>query len=180
MSEVRGTADSSIIETTMARERTWAAIAHASSIVTLLLAFPTMGLGGLLTVWVPLAIYLVYKDKSDYVAFHAAQALALQVAGTAGYFVAIVAAIIAWTLAVVVVALLSVILIGLILVPVLLVLTLALLLGLLLAPFVLGGFALVAAVQTAGGESYHYPYLGRWVADRLARTRQRGQAPPVV
>lgn len=161
------------------QERTWAAVAHASSLLTLLLAFPTMGLGGLLTVWIPLAIYVMYKDKSEYVAFHAAQAFALQMLGSVGYFIAILAAILAWGLAVAVVAMLSIIIIGLILIPVLVLLTIALVLALLAAPFALGGFSLVAAVQTAGGEDYHYPYVGRWVADWLARMRNGGAAPAV-
>ena len=159
-------------------ERSWAALAHASSIITLMLAFPTMGLGGLLTVWIPLAIYLSYKDRSDYVAYHAAQALALQLIGTVGYFTAIIAAGIVWSVAALLVALLSVILIGIILIPVLIVLTIALVVGFLAAPFVLSAFSLVAAVQTGGGEDYRYPYVGRWVASWFQR--QPRQAPPAV
>lgn len=180
MNQIQETMTTDFTEkTTTSEERTWAAIAHASSILTLMLAFPTMGLGGLLTVFIPLAIYLMYKDKSEYVAYHAAQAFALQIIGSVGYFVAIIAAIIVWVLAVVLVSLLSVILIGLILIPVLILLTIALIIALLAAPFVFSGFSLVAAVQTAGGEDYRYPYVGRWTEQWLERSQQV-ETPPAV
>lgn len=180
MNQVRETMNLNFDEAQIsADERSWAAIAHASSIITLLLAFPTMGLGGLLTVWIPLAIYLGYKDRSEYVTYHAAQALALQLVGTVGYFAAIIAAIVVWTVALALVALLSVILVGIILIPVLIVLTIALVAGFLVAPFVLAAFSLVAAVQSGGGEDYRYPFLGRWVADWLQR-HPRQEAPPAV
>ncbi len=163
---------------TTSEERTWAALAHASTLLTLVLAVGTAGIGGLLAVFVPLAIYLIYKDKSRFVAFHAAQAFALQIAGSVGFFVAIIASVIVIVLAWVITGLLSAILIGLILIPVALLLTLALVLALVAAPLVLGGFSLVAAIQTGSGDDYYYPYLGRWVADWLASTRTA--APPAV
>lgn len=160
-----------------AEERTWATVAHASSILTLLVALGTAGIGGLVFAFLPLGIYLIYKDRSDYVAYHAAQAFALQMVGTVGYFLAILAAIIVWTVAVVITALLSVILVGLLLLPIVVVAAPVLVLALIAAPFVLGGFSLVAAIQTGGGEDYRYPYLGRWVEDWLARSRP--EAEPV-
>ncbi len=154
-----------------AEERTWAAIAHASSILTLLVALGSAGIGGLIFAFIPLGIYLIYKDRSDYVAYHAAQAFALQMVGSVGYFLAILAAIIIWVVAVVIVALLSVILIGLVLVPILIIATPVLILALVAFPFVLGGFSLVATIQTGSGEDYHYPYLGRWVENWLAQSQ---------
>ncbi len=152
-------------------ERTWAALAHASTLVTLLLALGTAGIGGLLFVFVPLAIYLIYKDKSEYIAFHAAQAFALQMLASVGFFVAIIAAVVVVVIAWVVTGLLSIILIGLVLIPVALLLTLALALALVVLPFVLGGFSLVATIQAGGGEEYRYPYLGQWIAAWLARSQ---------
>jgi uncharacterized Tic20 family protein len=154
-----------------AEERTWAAIAHASSILTLLVALGSAGIGGLIFAFIPLGIYLIYKDRSEYVAYHAAQAFALQMVGSVGYFLAILAAIIIWVVAVVIVALLSVILIGLVLVPILIIATLVLVLALVAFPFVLGGFSLVATIQTGSGEDYRYPYLGRWVENWLAQSQ---------
>ncbi len=155
---------------TTSDERTWAALAHASTLLTLLVSMASAGIGGLLLVFLPLAIYLSYKDRSPYVAYHAAQAFALQVVGTAGFLVAILAAVVVLAAVWVVTALLSVILIGLILIPIALLLTLLLVFVLIAVPFVIGGFSIAATAQTANGVDYEYPYLGRWVRDWLARS----------
>src|SRR5688572_30799524 len=81
------------IRETTSEERTWATLAHASGILTLLVGVGSMGIGAIPFVFAPLVIYLMYKDKSKYVAFHAAQALTLQVAGTVGFFVFMLLAI---------------------------------------------------------------------------------------
>jgi uncharacterized Tic20 family protein len=170
MNEVREyKAERAIKPETTSEERTWAALAHLSAILTVFVAFGSAGIGGVFFVFVPLVIYLMYKDKSQFVAYHAAQAFALQVVASVGFFVAILAAAVIIALAWVVTGLLSIILIGLILIPVALLLTVALALALVAIPFVFGGFSIAAGIQTASGEDYEYPYLGRWVADWLAR-----------
>ncbi len=153
-----------------AEERRWAAIAHASSLLTLLVSLATVGIGGVFFVLIPLAIYLSFRDKSEYVAFHAAQAVAIQLVGSVGLLLGLIAGALLVVLLWALVGLLSIILVGLVLIPVALVVTLALVLLALLAPFVLGGFSLVAAIQTGGGEDYDYPYIGRLVRSWLART----------
>src|SRR5438034_1341150 len=100
------------IRETTSEERTWAAIAHASGIITLLVSLSSVGLGAIPFVFIPLLIYLVYKDKSEFVAFHAAQAFALQVVGTVGFFTFMLLGIIAATLISVLGGLLIVILVG--------------------------------------------------------------------
>src|SRR5688500_12781997 len=76
---------------TPSEERLWGALAHGSGLLTLVVSISTLGLGALPLVFVPFVIYLASRDKSRFVAFHAAQALALQVVGTVGYFVALLA-----------------------------------------------------------------------------------------
>jgi uncharacterized Tic20 family protein len=170
MSEVRELAMNEVeLQAYTVEERTWAAVAHASSIVGVLVSLATLGVGGLLFAFIPLGIYLLYRDRSKYVTYHAAQAVALQLVGSVGFLAAIVASLVAGVLAVIVVALLTVILIGLVLWPVLAVLALLVPLALVLFPFVLAGFSLVATVQTAGGEDYDFPYIGRWVSTWLDR-----------
>lgn len=178
MSEVRElTMNDTDLQRYTVEERTWAAVAHASSIVGVLVSLATLGVGGLLFAFIPLGIYLLYRDRSKYVAYHAAQALALQLVGSVGFLGAIVASLVLGVLAVVVVALLTVILIGLVLWPVLAVLAILVPLALVIFPFVLAGFALVATVQTAGGEDYDFPYIGRWVMGWLSRD---GEQTPAV
>ena len=163
---------------TTSEERTWATLAHLSAILTLLVGIPTGGLGGLLLVFVPFGIYLVYKDKSRYVTEQAAQAFAMQIVATVGFFVAILAGAVVIVLAWVITGLLCAILIGLILIPIALLLTLAIVLIWLAFPLVAGAFSVVAAVETGNGRDYSYPYLGPWVSDWLARNE--ASSPPAV
>ncbi len=164
--------------TTTSEERTLAAIAHASTLLTLLVGFPTLGLGGVLFAFIPFLIYLAYKDKSRFIAYHAAQAFALQVIATVGWFVLFLAGILVVTILWVVTGVLSMILIGLILIPVAILVTLAVVTVWIGAPFVFGAFSLVSAIETANGHDYHYPYVGQWVSDWLAR--QESEAAPAV
>lgn len=165
------------VETT-SEERTMAATAHASSLLTLLISFGTAGLGGILFAFVPFLIYLSYKDKSRFVAFHAAQAFALQVVGTVGFFLSIIAGTIVMVVVWAVSGLLVVILIGFILLILSLIITLAIITIWISAPFVGMAFSCVGAYETANGRNYYYPYIGEWVQDWLKR--QEAEATPAV
>jgi uncharacterized Tic20 family protein len=116
-------------------ERTWSMLSHLS-----VLLWPVTGF---LPV-APLIIWLVYKDRSPRVGFHALQSLWYQVAwlvlGTVGGFVAVLFTLITFGLGVFVVA------------------PLAVILG--LVPFV---HQLYAAYKVYGGEDYRYPFI----ADRI-------------
>ena len=112
-------------------ERTWSALAHLSVLA---------GLVGLMPLGA-LAIWLVYKDRSRRVRFHALQALWYQVAW-------LVILVVGWFVTFV----LSLVVIGLLLVPVMLVAS--------LVPFVHGCYA---AYRVNQGEDYRYPFI----ADRI-------------
>ncbi len=112
-------------------ERTWSVLAHLSVLA---------GLVGLMPLGA-LAIWLVYKDRSQRVRFHALQALWFQVAW-------LVILVVGWFATFV----LSLVVIGLLLVPVMLVAS--------LVPFVHGCYA---AYRVNQGEDYRYPF----VADRI-------------
>jgi uncharacterized protein len=112
-------------------ERTWSVVAHLSVLA---------GLVGLMPLGA-LAIWLVYKDRSRRVRFHALQALWYQVAW-------LVILVVGWFVTLV----LSLVVIGLLLVPVMLVAS--------LVPFVHGCYA---AYRVNQGEDYRYPFI----ADRI-------------
>jgi uncharacterized Tic20 family protein len=112
-------------------ERTWSVLAHLSVLAGLVGLMPL----GALVIW------LVYKDRSQRVRFHALQALWYQVAW-------LVILVVGWFVTFV----LSLVVIGLLLVPVMLVAS--------LVPFVHGCYA---AYRVNGGEDYRYPYI----ADRI-------------
>ena len=149
-------------------ERLWASLAHASTILTLIVGMLTGNLSGLVLVFVPLAIYFAYRERSPFVTFHALQAFALQVLATIGWLLLLVGGGLALAIGWVVSALLVLVLVGLLLLPVMLVVTLAFALLMVVAPIALGLLALVAAIEVYSGEDYRYPYLGEWLNEQLS------------
>ena len=112
-------------------ERTWSILSHLSVLAGLVGLMP---LGALI-------IWLLYKDKSQRVGFHALQALWYQIAW-------LVILVVGWFVTFV----LSIILIGLLLIPVMLIAS--------LVPFVHGCYA---AYRVSQGVDYRYPFI----ADRI-------------
>lgn len=123
-----------------ADERTWAMLAHLSVLINLVT--------GYVGVLVPLGIYLVFKDRSRYVAFHALQSFFMQLILWVGGS-ALVAA--TWT----VIGISSAFLIGLICIPIGLFVT--------LTPLVAILYGVWAGIETGAGRNPKYWWLG----DRL-------------
>lgn len=146
-------------------ERNWAAIAHASTLLSVVVGLATAGVGSLLLALIPLGIYIGFREKSRYVAFHALQATALQLLGLIVYAIGLVALIIltvvVWTVA----ALLTMLLVGILLYPVALVITLLVVVFALLYPVAIMAYALYAAVETGRGNNYYYVWVGDWLDD---------------
>jgi uncharacterized protein len=120
-------------------ENTWSVLAHLSVFLNLFTGF--LGPVAALVIW------LMYRDRSPRVSFHALQSLWYQVA-----WVVILA--VGWTVA----GLLTIILVGFLLFPVMIALT--------FVPFVHMGYA---AYKVSQGLDYRYP----WVADLLEREQRR-------
>lgn len=121
-------------------ETTWSVLAHLSVFLNVVTGF--LGPVGALIIW------LLYKDKSERVSFHALQSLWYQVAW-------IVILAVGWIAA----AILTVVLIGFLLFPVMAILT--------LVPFVHMGYA---AYKVGQGVDYRYPF----VADMIDGGRTSG------
>ena len=117
-------------------ERTWSVLAHLSMFLNLFTGF--MGPVAALVIW------LVYRDRSPEVAFHALQSMWYQLA-----WVVILGA--GWALT----GLLTVVLVGFLLIPVMVVLT--------IVPFVHAGYA---AYKVSNGEDYRYAFVGDLVQGR--------------
>ena len=96
-------------------ETNWAALAHASILLTLLLGVVTGGIAVFLGPIVPALIWYAYREKSEYVTEQARQATIFQVAGLLGLLaLAVVGAIlvvVGWAVS----AVLVIVLIGLLL-----------------------------------------------------------------
>ncbi|MGC9469520.1 MAG: DUF4870 domain-containing protein [Anaerolineae bacterium] len=129
-------------------ERTWAMLAHLSVLLNLVTGF--------LGVAAALVIYLVYKDRSRYVAYQSMQAFLFQLIFWAGGGLLIG---IMWA----VVGALSAILIGILLIPFAVVLTLVFL----LLPLIALVYGIIGAVQCSNGEDFRYWLVGDWALDLL-------------
>ena len=114
-------------------ENTWSVLAHLSVFLNLLTGF--LGPVGALVIW------LMYRDRSPRVSFHALQSLVYQVA-----WMVILA--VGWTIA----AILTIVLIGFLLFPVMILLT--------VVPFVHMGYA---AYKVSQGVDYRYPFVADMV-----------------
>jgi len=129
-------------------ERTWGMLVHLSTLLNL-----ATGFGGPIAA---LVIYMVYKGRSRFVAYHALQAMVFQLIWWFGG-----GAIIGLMWAIV--GMLSAILIGIVLIPVAAVITpiLALLpVGALI-------YGIVGAVQVSQGQDFKYWLVGDWVRGTL-------------
>lgn len=129
-------------------ERTWGMLSHLSVLLNLVTGFagPVAAL----------IIYLIYKDRSRFVAYHALQAAIFQLIWWFGGGVLIG---FMWAI----VGALSAIVIGVVLIPFALVFTLV------LAILPLGAliYGVVGAVQVSQGQDFKYWLVGDWVRGTL-------------
>ena len=144
-------------------ERNWAAIAHASTLLSIIVGLASGGLGSILLALIPLGIYLAFRERSRFVAFHALQAMTLQLGGLIIYALGLIVLIVGTVIAWVVTGLLSVVLVGIFLIPLALLVTLLLIVFLLLFPLAQMGYALYAAVEAGRGVDFHYIWIGEWL-----------------
>jgi uncharacterized protein len=117
-------------------EKTWSVLSHLSMFLNLFTGF--LGPVAALIIW------LVYKDRSEKVAFHALQSMWYQI----GWLVILA---VGWTIT----ALLTIVLIGFLLIPVMAIVS--------VVPFVHAGYA---AYRVSKGEDYRYPFAADLVENR--------------
>jgi uncharacterized protein len=129
-------------------EHTWGMLSHLSMLLNLLTGF-----GGPIAA---LIIYLVYKNRSRFVAYHALQSMLFQLIWWYGGGLLIGAM---WL----VVGALSLILIGIVLIPIAIPITC------ILALLPLGAvvYGIIGAVQTSQGQDFKYWLVGDWVRGTL-------------
>ena len=125
-------------------EHTWAMLAHLSVLVNLFT--------GVLGPVVALIIYLIFANRSKYVAYHAMQSFLFQLAVWYGIGVM-------WGI----VGILSALIIGIVLIPFACVLTPFFLLGMAIAPI----YGIWGAIQTSQGQDFQYWWVGSWVRNIL-------------
>jgi uncharacterized Tic20 family protein len=155
---------------TQPNERLWAAIAHASPFLSLVLGLATFGLGVPFMLLIPLGIYLAFQHKSEFVTQNALEALKSQVIGTFGWIALFIALpILGFVLSIVLVLTI----IGILLIPVLWILIAAGLLGALFMPIGMYVFAAIGTWKSYQGELYRYPFQGWFARQRNTRRWQQ-------
>lgn len=129
-------------------EHTWAMVSHLSVLANLVTGF----LGPI----VALVIYLVYKDRSKYVAYQSMQAFVFQMIWWVGGG-ALIGLI--WAIT----GILSAVIIGILCIPFALLFTL----GLGLLPLGSLVYGVIAAIETSQGRDFRYWLVGDWVRGTL-------------
>lgn len=129
-----------VIGLSPSEERTWAMLAHLSILINLV--------SGVLGPIIALIIYLVYKDRSRYVAYQSLQSLIFQLVAWVGAGIIIGAA---WTIT----SILTAVVVGICLIP----------FAILISFLPLGAliYGIVAAVQCSQGTDFKYWLVGDWV-----------------
>lgn len=125
-------------------ERQWAMFAHLGVLVNLVSGF----LGPL----VPLAIYMIYKDRSRYVAYQSLQALIFQLIWWIGG--GIITGI-AWAIT----GALSAVLIGIFCIPLACIIS--------FMPLIALGYGIYGGIETSQGKDFRYWLVGDWVRSTL-------------
>jgi uncharacterized Tic20 family protein len=149
-------------------ERKWTAAAHASAWLTLLGGFATFGITVPFSIFIPLAIYLLFRKKSDYVAFHALQAFTLQLIGTVGALLLLSVGGVVWILGLFIALLLVAVAVGVVLVPLWGIVGILLLLTSALMPLGMLLYSTIAAIETYNRHDYRMPFVARWIDRQLA------------
>jgi uncharacterized protein len=121
-------------------EKTWAMLAHLTVIINLFTAF----LGPIAA----LIIYLVYKDRSRYVAYQSMQSFLMQLILWVGGGIL---ATIAWT----VTGVLAMVVVGICLIPIAIIIS--------LLPLAAVVYGIIGGVQSSNGQDFKYWLIGDWV-----------------
>jgi uncharacterized Tic20 family protein len=167
VAEPAGTALATKAETGLtSNERIWAALAHASVLLTFILGVTTGGLAVIVGALVPLIIWLAFRDRSRFVAFHAMQASVFQLASVVAWIGLLVVGAVILIPAWIVTILLSLVLIGLLLLPLVLVLTIALPTALVVMPLAVLVYGLYGAFEVYGGRAFRYWLVADWIDKR--------------
>jgi len=127
-------------------ERTWAMLAHLSVLLNLVT--------GILGTAAALVIYLVYKDRSRYVAYQSLQSLMMQLIVWVGGGIIVGAA---WALT----GILSAVVVGLACIPFVACLS--------VLPLVAIVYGVIGGIQCSQGSDFRYWLVGDWVRGTLDR-----------
>jgi uncharacterized Tic20 family protein len=140
-------------------DRLWAALAHASFLLTIVMSFVTDGWAALALVFAPLALYFSFRDKSDFIAYHALQAFAAQVIGTIGWIAILLVGSLIFAIAIAISGLASIVLIGIPFVILFSLLFVVFVVAMLFVPLAVLILSIAGALYTYSGKDFRYPFI---------------------
>ncbi|MGD8462375.1 MAG: DUF4870 domain-containing protein [Anaerolineae bacterium] len=147
------------------QEMNWAAVAHASILLTFLLAVTTGGIAAILGPIVPALIWYSFRDRSKYVADQARQATIYQVAGLLALLALAVVGAVLVAVGLAVSAVLLVVIVGVVLLPIMIIVALLWVVALVFLPIAQVIYGCYAALEAYNGRPFRY----RWIADLIDR-----------
>ena len=153
-------------------ELNWAMLAHLSSILTAFVSLSTTGWGTVVVLLVPLGIYLYFRERSPYVAFHALQATAFQSFAGITFILGVAVTTGLLTIGWVITALLSIVLVGLLLIPFVLIFTVTSVISLLAWPVIAFGYTLRGGYLAYHNQPFEYPLVGELTKRAMGIPRQ--------
>lgn len=146
------------------QERTWAALAHASMVLTVMLGLFSGGFLAVMTIFIPLGIYFAFRQRSEFVAFHALQAFTLQAIGTVGWVIVLLVGVL---IGVIISTVMAITVLGL---PVAFLAVLATIIfaaASLVMPLGMIVYGGIAAWEAYQGVRYKIPFLGDWIDKQM-------------
>lgn len=143
-------------------ERFWATLAHALGPIMMGMWMFTDG-PWVLAMVLTAGIWLYHRKSSPMVAYHARQALTLQLLGSFGWMFLVFTGAIAWSVLLVVSLVLILVLVGLILAPVVFFGGILAFFASLLLPLSVVVLGAIGAWETWHGREYRYPYIAKWL-----------------
>lgn len=147
------------------QELNWAAVAHASILITLLLGLVTGGIAVILGPIIPGLIWYAHRNKSAYVVEQARQATIFQLAGIVALLALATVGAILIAVGWVVSAILVVLVVGLLLLPLMLFVTLLWVMVIVALPIAQVIYGCYAAIDAYNGRPFRY----WWIADLIDR-----------
>ncbi|MEM7033518.1 MAG: DUF4870 domain-containing protein [Chloroflexota bacterium] len=154
------------MDLTPSKEKKLALLAHSSILLTFIVAVTTNGFATLIPILIPFFIWFAYRDRSDYVAFHALQATVYQFASILLFGAFAVGLAIVLLLVWLIVAILSFFIVGLVLIPVAVLLTVLTSTLLAVFPLVSLGYGLVATWEVYARSDFRYRWIADWIENK--------------
>lgn len=148
------------------QERTMAALAHGSVLLSVVVGMFSGGLLVPFLVFIPFLMYLNYRGRSDFIAQNALQAFVMQIVCTLGWLAVVT---VSGIIGVILTVILAITLVGILAIPFLWLGLILFWVATLIMPLAAPVLGAIGAFQALQGKVYQYPYTSRWLNRQMNR-----------